>query len=175
MDANVQVMAMLGQDLTHWPPYTSSIVRSFGPGPASHGCSFVAGAAVASERACQSKACLNVTSAGLASAVAARYPATEQWRYQTSPLTSRSTQVLELWDDPSIEAASRPIDERHFVRVIYNRNPAGVHGASPDEPMTLAEFRRRVMQPFAVADDGYVQACRVEHDANLPQVDSSSY
>jgi hypothetical protein len=84
-------------------------------------------------------------------------------------------QVLELWEDASPEAAKRPPDERHYVRLIYNKQPSGVHGSVPDEAMTLAEFRRRVMEPYAIAHDHYVVTCAFEHDSSVPHVDTSSY
>lgn len=86
-------------------------------------------------------------------------------------------QVLELWQAPAAEAAAgQAAGETHFVRTLYNRKVVGVHGAEAGAPMTLAEFRRRVMVPYAIEQASYEAACSSVPDASdVASVDASSY
>lgn len=88
-------------------------------------------------------------------------------------------QVLELWEDTREVARGRPVDERHFVRVLFNGRevavPADTAGAPP--PVTLAAFKQHVMRRYALNADDHAAACAVPEQPQAPgaaAVDTSS-
>lgn len=77
-------------------------------------------------------------------------------------------QVLELWEDTREDAARRPVDDRHYVRVLFNGSEVAVRPqtSAVGEAMTLGQFREHVMRPYALSEAQHAQRCMVtfEHE-----------
>lgn len=55
------------------------------------------------------------------------------------------------------------MDDRHFVRVLFNGREVAVPAAAADDPQpaTLAAFKRHVMRRYALTADDHAAACEM--------------
>lgn len=90
------------------------------------------------------------------------------WDRGASWSTDGDVQVLELWEDTGAAARARPVDDRHYVRVLFNGREVAVppETTDPSEPLTLAQFKHHVLRPYALTEEEHAERCMMtfEHE-----------
>lgn len=87
--------------------------------------------------------------------------------------------MLELWEDVSKAGKKLPVDERHYVRVLFNGEEVAVppEATEAGQPLPLAQFKAHVTRPYALTQEEHAETCEMtfDHEAHgETPVDTSS-